>query len=293
MQPHVIQWLMLSSDLSRLQVEAHEFLRDADGPCSTQAIARRLFGPRRHEDPVAQLVARKIIDGRPDFLQTHDGSWCAADAPFLKLPLAEATFVVADLEATGSLIGVDKIIEVGLALVRGGEVVDRLDSLVRSRRQVSHHVRRLTGIDPRSLRTAPSFGDLAPRIAELLGEADAFVAHDVWFDLAFLRWELGRHGHAMSVMPALCTLKLARLLWPDLDSWRLQDLSRRFAVAHENPHRAGEDALATAGVLHHALERVAAWGVEDLAGVYALPARIAAGELPRDEDGRLSAHAAG
>jgi len=286
---------MLSSELQSLRVEALKYLEAADKPCHARAVARQLFGARRHEDPVAQLVLRKLLEDEPGFVQVHDGCWAAAAAPHLRRETSDATYAVVDLEATGSLIGVDKIIEVGIAMVRGGEVIDRFSSLIRCSRPVSPHVRRLTGISTKDLKVAPAFADVAPRIYELLASADVFVAHDVWFDLAFLRWELSRLGREMSHMVALCTLRLARVLWPDLDGWRLKDLAARFAVTLDHPHRAGDDALATAGVLMRELDLAAEQGVSDLAGLFRLHEGKDGDTVAVEEDGNdaLEAHAAG
>ncbi len=284
---------MLSSELNSLRAEALRYLEASNTPCSAQSVARQLFGPRRHEDPVAQLVVRKLLDGEPGFLQTHDGCWSTTASASLAGSIDEAVFVVVDLEATGSLIGVDKIIEVGMALCRGGEVVDRLSSLVKCSRPIPSHVRRLTGISSQALEAAPTFPEVAVEVSDFLSRADVFVAHDVWFDLAFLRWELKRLDRKPPVMPALCSLRLARTLWPDLSGWRLKDLAARFEVGLDHPHRAGDDALATAGVLFRELELAVELGAETLADLYRLRELIADRAERGDDGDALAAHATG
>ena len=242
---------------------------------------------------MAQLVVRKLLDGEPGFLQTHDGCWSTTASASLAGSIDEAVFVVVDLEATGSLIGVDKIIEVGMALCRGGEVVDRLSSLVKCSRPIPSHVRRLTGISSQALEAAPTFPEVAVEVSDFLSRADVFVAHDVWFDLAFLRWELKRLDRKPPVMPALCSLRLARTLWPDLSGWRLKDLAARFEVGLDHPHRAGDDALATAGVLFRELELAVELGAETLADLYRLRELIADRAERGDDGDALAAHATG
>ena len=111
---------------------------------------------------------------------------------------------------------------------------------------------RLTGIRNDDLEGAPTFSDIAERLAGLL-DGRVFVAHDIRFDLPFLRWEFARRGIAHPAVTGLCTLQLSRQLWPDLASRSLPDLARRFNISHDNPHRAAADAAATAGVLGEAL----------------------------------------
>jgi ATP-dependent DNA helicase DinG len=52
----------------------------------------------------------------------------------------------------------------------------------------------------------------------------------------------------------VCTLQLSRALWPDLPSHSLSELATSLRLSHDKPHRAGDDALAAAGVLQQALE---------------------------------------
>jgi DNA polymerase III epsilon subunit family exonuclease len=273
---------MLSRELTELQEQARLHLLRRNAPCQAQELARHLFGPERHETPEAVLVVRKLLESLPDVARSHDGRWIALDAPFLGVPLDAARLVAVDLETTGSLIGVDCIIEVGLAVWESGQVVQQFSSLVHNTRRVSPRIRKLTGIEPNQLHEAPPFDEVAPVVADLLRGAHAFVAHDVRFDLNFLRWELERLGHDLPEMPGLCTLQLAQLLWPSHDGWRLQDLAGSFSVTHRHPHRAGEDALATAGVLAHAVADAAAIGAVTLADLFRLPTLVAVGD-GRDE----------
>lgn len=259
---------MHARELASFRTAAHRFLTSADRSCSSQEVARQLFGPRRHEEPVAQLVVRNILDDHPQVRQAHDGRWIALDAPFLTRPLDGLRAVAVDLETTGSLIGVDRIIEVGLSLVDRGRVTESFSSLIHCTRHLNGRIQRLTGIRPAELAEAPVLEDVAPRIMAALAEADVFVAHDVRFDQGFLRWELQRLGYEMPELPGVCTLRLAQDLWPDREGWRLQDLAQSFDVDLERPHRAGEDAAATAGVLLHALHDATLRGARTLADLY-------------------------
>jgi DNA polymerase III epsilon subunit family exonuclease len=281
---------MLSAELQELRAEAHAYLQSCDRPCAPQTVARHIFGAQRHEDPVAVLLVRAILEPMRRVGRAHDGRWLAYDAPFLDIPLAGTRMVAVDLETTGSLTGVDRIIEVGMAALERGQVVKQFSSLCHSSRRVSPRIRRLTGIKPSQLKEAPTFAEVAPTIVDMLRGAHAFVAHDVRFDMPFLRWELERHGLEMPDLPAVCTLQLARSLWPDLHGWRLQDLAGTFAVAHTHPHRAGEDALATAGVLARALAAVREHGAKTLGDLYFITS--AQGDLGAEDD-LLEAGAAG
>jgi DNA polymerase III epsilon subunit-like protein len=269
-------------DLRLLRSTAHEHLLAVDRPLASQSLARLLFGPGHHEDPVAELVLRRLLRDDPRFLATPAGRWCAHDAPHLRRLLSETRYVVIDLETTGSVLGVDEVAEIGLAVYGDGAVRQRFSSLVRTSLPLPPWVRRLTGIRSRDLRAAPSFADLVPELLPLLEES-VFVAHDLRFDLPFLRWEFTRNGAAMPDLLGLCTLRLAQQLWPELPSWRLSYLAEHFGHDHSRPHRAAEDADATATLLAQVLQEAARLGLRDLRDLLAVgsvPARADAAVGP-------------
>jgi DNA polymerase III epsilon subunit family exonuclease len=258
---------MLSNDLKDFRVEAHKFLLSQQKPLPTPAIARHLFGARRHEMPETQVVVRALLAADPRFVETHDHCWTVMGSPLLDQKLSEATFSVVDLETTGSVIGVDEIIEIGLVQVQGGEIIDRFETLVWSDITIPPWVARLTGISNDDLEGAPTFSDVAEALAGML-DGSVFVAHDIRFDLPFLRWEFARRGIARPNVTGLCTLQLSKQLWSELPSKSLPELATHFAIEHDNPHRAAADANATAGVLLRALENARELGLDDLGDLY-------------------------
>jgi DNA polymerase III epsilon subunit-like protein len=251
---------MPHNELNELRDRAHRFLLEADRPVETQQIARHLFGPQRHEMPEAQVVVRSLLQTDPRFLRTHCRRWAARWAPHLQQDALGADYVVVDLETTGSVIGVDEIMEVGLVRLAGEREVARYTTRVRADRGIPPWVSRLTGISAADLADAPPFADLAPRLVELLSGA-IFVAHDIRFDLPFLRWVLLEHGQDFPCVTGLCTLQLSRALWPDLPSHSLGELAVSLDLAHDQPHRAGDDALAAAGILQRALRLAGSLGL--------------------------------
>jgi DNA polymerase III epsilon subunit family exonuclease len=272
---------MLTNDVRQLQAAAHSYLLDADCSLPSQQIARHLFGPQRHEHPEAQVVVRALLDDDPRFLETHDQCWCARGAPHISQSLGEATFAVVDLETTGSIIGVDEIIEIGVVIVKRGRILNTFSSLVCGERTVPQWVSKLTGIRSRDLKGAPSFTELTPIVSELLTGA-VFVAHDIRFDLPFLRWGYADRGMNPPRVTGLCTLCLSRAFWPDLPSRSLPDLARHFNLPHRHPHRAVDDADATAGILRKALREARASGLTKLSDLFELPGTHTTTRWPND-----------
>lgn len=243
---------MLLNDLGELRDLAHRFLLEADEPVETQHIARRLFGPQRHERPETHVVVGSLLAADPRFLRTHCRRWSARWAPHLQVDCQRVNYAVVDLETTGSVIGVDEIMEIGLVRISGGRAVDRFATRLQATRAIPPWVSRLTGLNNADLAEAPLLEDVAPRLIELLDDA-VFVAHDVRFDLPFLRWELERRSLDFPCRIGACTLQLARALWPDQPSYSLTELAHSRGLAHDQPHRAGDDAAAAAGLLQQLL----------------------------------------
>lgn len=258
---------MLTQDLREFRAKAHDYLLGQKKPLPTPDIARRLFGARRHEMPETQVVVKALLSADPRFVRTHDHCWTVLGSPILQQPLDEATFVVVDLETTGSVIGVDEIIEIGAVVVRGGRIIDEFESLIWTDRRIPPWVARLTGINNEDLEGAPTFSDVAERLIDLVDDR-VFVAHDIRFDLPFLRWEFQRRGLRRPAVTGLCTLQLSRVVWTDLPSRSLPDLAQQFGILHENPHRAADDARATAGILQHALDDAQSLGLRDLGDIF-------------------------
>ncbi|TXC93258.1 ATP-dependent DNA helicase DinG [Metabacillus litoralis] len=157
----------------------------------------------------------------------------------------EQRYVVLDLETTGNAPKKgDKIIQIAAVVIENGQIVDRYMSFVNPLQKIPVFIEQLTGITNSMVENAPTFEEIAEEIIKLLDDS-FFVAHNVYFDLSFLQEELKKCGYQFSGQ-VLDTVELARLVFPTENSYKLSDLSVKFNMIHENPHRADSDAEATA-----------------------------------------------
>lgn len=165
-------------------------------------------------------------------------------------------YVVIDLETTGhSIKSGDEMIEIGIAVIEGGSVTERMSEFVRPTQPIPPFISQLTGIKDEDVREAKSFAELAPRILNHL-DGGVFVAHNVQFDLTFLNEALEEEGYIPYTGPVLDTVELARILLPTADGHSLSNLTETLALNHTEAHRAGSDAEATADLLIYLLERL-------------------------------------
>src|SRR5215475_15675282 len=95
-------------------------------------------------------------------------------------PIAAAPLAFVDLEMTGLDAGRDRILEICVDRVRGGQLEGSLCSLVRPDGGVfgNAHVH---GIEPAAVAGAPSFAELAPRVEAAIDGA-VLVAHAAAWD---------------------------------------------------------------------------------------------------------------
>lgn len=189
--------------------------------------------------------------------------------------LSDVTFVVVDLETTGTRPGHDEITEVGAVRVRGGEVQAELSTFVSIGGVLPGHISRLTGIAPQDLVGAPALGEVMSTFLEFSRGA-VLVAHNARFDLGFLRAAAAATGHPWPDLPSLCTLALARrVLHPgETRGHRLGALAAHLGATVEPNHRALQDARATVDVLHALIARVGDCGVSTLSELRAYDARL-------------------
>lgn len=168
-------------------------------------------------------------------------------------------FAVVDVEATGHPGDMNRVMELGIVLMDDDQVVDTFHALIDPGISITPFVRNLTGITDEMVSGKPQFGAIAEHIAELL-DGRIFVAHNVQFDYKLMRMELKRSCIAFDP-PRLCTVKLARKVFPGLPSYSLHNLTESLELPDFHHHRALDDTMAAAEILKLALGKVGEAGI--------------------------------
>lgn len=182
-----------------------------------------------------------------------------------ELPAGLPPFSVVDVETSGLSTRRHRILQIAVARVVDGEIVDEWSSLVRLRwpwQRVGP--RRVHGISRRDLKGAP---DTAAVLAEFAARTDGtvLVAHNMSFDWGFIERAARSYRVDLTPPPRVCTLWMSRRLDPDRQqSHRLSDLCSRYGIDNDRPHDARFDARATALVLPKLL---AEHGITDAHGL--------------------------
>ena len=161
-------------------------------------------------------------------------------------------YAIVDIETTGGYAAANDITEIAIVLHDGQGVTEVYQTLIKPSVPIPYFIQSLTGIHPLMLEDAPGFGEVAGQIHEML-QGRIFVAHNVNFDYSFVKHHLAASGLELNAQK-LCTVRLARKVFPSLPSYSLGNLCRHFNIIIENRHRAGGDASATARLFDHILQ---------------------------------------
>ena len=189
----------------------------------------------------------------------------------LGTPLHDVVFCVIDLETTGGNRNEDQITEVGAVKVQGGQCLGTFQTLVNPGRAIPPQITVLTGLSDVLVSAAPRIGAVLPSLIEFVGDA-VIVGHNVGFDMGFLRAACERHGR-----PPLGRHRgrhrgvgAGVSLRDEVPNCKLGTLASRLRLDHQPSHRALDDALATADLLHLLIERASGLGVLGLDDLVAL-----------------------
>jgi len=153
-------------------------------------------------------------------------------------------YAIVDIETTGGHASANGITEIAICIHDGNEVVKRYSTLVNPHREIPIYIQALTGISNDMVQNAPSFGQIAHEIYQLLN-GQIFVAHNVNFDYSFVRYHLALAGYELQ-SNKLCTVRLGRKILPGLPSYSLGKLCKHLGINNDSRHRAAGDANATA-----------------------------------------------
>ncbi len=169
-------------------------------------------------------------------------------------------YAVVDVETTGMDASADRVVQVAVVqLTADGRVEGAWDSLVDPGRDPGPtHVH---GISAEMLHDAPTFADVAGKLADLLA-GRVLVAHNAPFDWGFLHEEFKRSGAEHRVPHFLCTVTLSRRLRLPLPDLTLARVAAHWGVAQERAHDAVDDTRVLTEVLRASLREAAEQGID-------------------------------
>lgn len=175
------------------------------------------------------------------------------------------SFVALDLETTGISPTEDRIIEIGAIKVVDGTERAIFSTFVNPEMKIPPRITEITGINDNMVCNAPVIKDIFSELLEFL-EDYPLLGHNIIFDYSFLKTAAVNMDLPFEKQ-GIDTLKMARRVYADFESKRLEFLCVNLQIDSGTSHRACDDAR-SARLLY---EKMYAVNPEDEGFLKALP----------------------
>jgi DNA polymerase-3 subunit epsilon len=164
-------------------------------------------------------------------------------------------FIAFDLETTGTLPGVDKIVEIGAVRFVNGEVDAVFSTLVDPLRSIPAGATRVNGITDDMVVGKPKIEELLEPLSEFCAD-DHLIAHNAVFDYGFLNADYVRHEKRTPRGVVLDSYPMAKKVYPGLANYKLGTLVQHLGIEAKGFHRAEADATYVAHLLLKMIEKI-------------------------------------
>lgn len=168
-------------------------------------------------------------------------------------------FIAFDLETTGTVAGVNQIVEIGAVRFQNGEPAALFSTLVDPGVPMPPAASAVNGITDDMLRGKPKIETLLESLTEFCGETP-MIAHNASFDSQFLTADFKKHEFPAPRGVILDTLPIARKVLPGLPNYRLGTLTQHLKVPTGQFHRAEDDAIACGRLFIELVRRISVNG---------------------------------
>lgn len=183
--------------------------------------------------------------------------------------VAGATAIALDFETASGSPG--SICAIGLAWIRDGQVSHVAHRLVRP-----HDMRfapsfiGIHGIYPYHVEHEPEFPAIWDELLPHLEAVPLLMAHNAPFDIGVLRAALTHYRQPWPSLQYLCTVKIARAVWPGLEGYGLANMATHLGLELRH-HAADSDAAACAGIavraaseagVAHLMDALPGWSIK-------------------------------
>jgi DNA polymerase-3 subunit epsilon len=159
----------------------------------------------------------------------------------------DATLIGFDTETSGSYPLAAEICEIAAVKWRGGQIIDRFQSLVAVKRPIPPNVIAIHNITNEMLKDAPQLNQAIRDFYNFIGDG-YLVAHHAPFDLGFIAPAIENLKLPLPKNLVFCSSLLARKAFPESVNHKLQTLIQFFKLPQGQAHRALDDAEACLSV---------------------------------------------
>lgn len=153
-------------------------------------------------------------------------------------------YVVLDIETTGLNPRFNEIIELSALRVIDGEVQEEFNSLVKPKGEISYFISNLTGISAQTVKDAPDIKEAIKNFNDFC-TGSIVLGHNVNFDIGFIDRNLQKHHDIPFSNDYIDSLRIARILLPQLKDKKLGTIARHFGLNTDGMHRGLKDCMVT------------------------------------------------
>ena len=168
-------------------------------------------------------------------------------------------FIAFDLETTGTVAGVDQIVEIGAIRFVDNEVDAVFSTLVDPKRSIPAGASAVNGITDDMVIGKPTIDTLLESFAEFCGD-DPLVAHNASFDAQFVIADIKKHELPGPRGIILDTLSISRKVFPGLANYKLGTLVQHLKIPSAEFHRAQADATYCGKLFTELVKRISVNG---------------------------------
>lgn len=168
-------------------------------------------------------------------------------------------FIAFDLETTGTVPGVDAIVEIGAVRFNNGVVDSVFSTLVNPNRPIPPGASRVNGIFDDMVAGKPTIESLLDALADFCAD-DILVAHNAPFDAQFLTSDIKKYETTAPKGLILDTLPIARKVFPGLPNYKLGTLVQHLKIDASDFHRAEQDATYCGRLFEQLVKRISIGG---------------------------------
>lgn len=170
------------------------------------------------------------------------------------------TFIAFDLETTGTVPGVDQIVEIGAVRFINGQVDSVFSTLIDPLRSIPAGASAVNGITDDMVSGKPTIDTILNSFAEFCQDS-LIVAHNAPFDTQFLVSDIRKHESLAPRGLVIDTLPISRKVFPGLPNYKLGTLIQHLKIPTSNDfHRAEEDATYCGNLFLEMLKRISVGG---------------------------------
>ena len=268
---------MDNAPVKRVELHAHTQMSDMDAVVNCKQMVKRA---QAWGHPAIAITDHGVVQSFPDAdhaIEKDDFKVIYGCEAYLVDDLDDTvrnskgqslqdSFVVFDLETTGFSPTRNRIIEIGAVKVEQGRITDRFSTFVNPEVPIPLRITEVTSIEDSMVADAPKIEAVLPEFLDFC-KGCVLVAHNADFDYSFI-CKKGLEQGLDTEFTVVDTVGIARVLFPHLARYTLDNVAKVLKISLVNHHRAVEDAEATAEIFGKMIQVLEKKGIVDLDALY-------------------------